>query len=276
MNWPCRCHGIVIAYIDYRRTSLGGSMFRLQLTHVTKHFRGALFETHVIRDVNMIVNPGEFLAVVGRAGSGKTTLFNASAMLDRFTGGEYFIDGKSVNQLPDSVRANLRNRKFGLLFPRPNLIPSLTIRDNIQMPLHYLGIRAADRISRTRRVLHRFGLREVATKFPRELPSLIRQTGAIARAVVANPSLIFADEPTHFLGRLEADLMLTMLADVNRDGIAIVMLTRHAEFAQHAQRFVLLVDGEMEILSEMQNGQLPDHNLVKDFAYVCERLPTHS
>jgi len=215
----------------------------LDMRQVAKVYRTELVETHALRSLDLHVAEGEFVAVTGPSGSGKTTFLNIAGLLETFTGGEYRIDGVEVRGLGDDARSKLRNEKIGFIFQGFNLIPDLNLFDNVDVPLRYRGMGAADRKLRIEESLALVGLGSRMKHFPAELSGGQQQRVAIARALAGSPRLLLADEPTGNLDSQMARSVLELLEDINARGTTIVMVTHDPELAARAHRNVHIVDG---------------------------------
>jgi putative ABC transport system ATP-binding protein len=215
----------------------------LQMQAVTKVYRTELVETHALRALDLHVREGEFVAVTGPSGSGKTTFLNIAGLLETFSSGTYRLDGEDVSTLSDDARSKLRNRKIGFIFQSFNLIPDLNLFDNVDVPLRYRGMSAADRRQRIESALARVGLGSRMKHYPAELSGGQQQRAAIARALAGSPRLLLADEPTGNLDSQMARGVMEMLEEINAEGTTIVMVTHDPELAARAQRNVHIVDG---------------------------------
>jgi len=221
----------------------------LKMTHLSKVYRTEVVETYALRDFNIDVKEGEFVAVTGPSGSGKTTFLTIAGLLETFSGGEYHLDGIEVSNLNDNARSKIRNEKIGFIFQAFNLIPDLNVFDNIEVPLRYRGMKAAERKQRIMDSLERVGLASRAKHYPAELSGGQQQRVAIARALAGSPRLLLADEPTGNLDTQMARSVLELL-DIHRDGATIVMVTHDPELAARAQRNVHIIDGQVVDLAE--------------------------
>jgi putative ABC transport system ATP-binding protein len=210
---------------------------------VTKVYRTELVETHALRSLDLHVREGEFVAVTGPSGSGKTTFLNIAGLLETYTGGVYKLDGEDVSHLSDDARSKLRNRKIGFIFQSFNLIPDLNLFDNVDVPLRYRGMSAAERRVRIEDALGKVGLGSRMKHYPTELSGGQQQRAAIARALAGSPRLLLADEPTGNLDSQMARGVMELLEEINAEGTTIVMVTHDPELAARAQRNVHIVDG---------------------------------
>lgn len=221
----------------------------LLMQTVSKVYRTELVETHALRSLDLHVREGEFVAVTGPSGSGKTTFLNIAGLLETFTSGTYQLDGEDVRNLSDDARSRLRNRKIGFIFQSFNLIPDLNLFDNVDVPLRYRGMSAAERRQRIEDALAKVGLGSRMKHYPTELSGGQQQRAAIARALAGSPRLLLADEPTGNLDSQMARGVMELLEEINAQGTTIVMVTHDPELAARAQRNVHIVDGMATDLS---------------------------
>lgn len=229
----------------------------LEMRQVSKVYRTAMVETHALRSLDLHVREGEFVAVTGPSGSGKTTFLNIAGLLETFNDGDYLLDGENVRGMSDDARSKLRNRKIGFIFQGFNLIPDLNLFDNVDVPLRYRGLSAADRKARIEKALSQVGLASRMRHFPAELSGGQQQRVAIARALAGEPRLLLADEPTGNLDSQMARGVMELLEQINAEGTTIVMVTHDPELAARAQRNVHIVDGVATDLSlEPRHGRL--------------------
>jgi len=213
---------------------------------LTKVFRTVEVETTALRDVTLAIEAGEFVAVTGPSGCGKSTLLNLLGLLDRPTSGSYRFLGEEVARLPERHRVELRRRRIGFVFQSFNLIDELTIRENVGLPLLYQRVAARERRRRVDASLERFDLAARGNHRPGQLSGGQQQRAAVARAVITQPSLILADEPTGNLDSLRGSEVMDALAQLNAEGATIVMVTHAPEYAARAGRIVRLLDGRVE------------------------------
>lgn len=217
----------------------------LTMTALSKVYRTEMVETYALRDFNLQVKQGEFVAVTGPSGSGKTTFLTIAGLLEAHTGGRYELDGVEVSGLGDDARSRIRNEKIGFIFQAFNLIPDLNVLDNIEVPLRYRGMKAAERQRRARQALERVGLAARERHYPAELSGGQQQRVAIARALAGEPRLLLADEPTGNLDSQMARSVMELLEELHRDGATIVMVTHDPQLAARAQRNVHVIDGQV-------------------------------
>lgn len=224
----------------------------LDMQNVTKVFRTQLVETHALRDLNLSVEEGEFVAVTGPSGSGKTTFLNIAGLLEEYDGGRYLLDGQDVTRLNDRERSRLRSEKIGFIFQGFNLIPDLNVFDNVDVPLRYRKLSAAERKERIEEALATVGLSARARHLPAELSGGQQQRVAIARALAGRPRFVLADEPTGNLDSLMARQVMELLEKINEDGVTIIMVTHDAELARRAHRNIHLLDGQVSDLATIE------------------------
>ena len=217
----------------------------LQMEKLQKVYRTEMVETYALRDFNLTVNEGEFVAVTGPSGSGKTTFLTIAGLLEAFSGGSYKLDGIDVSRMGDGERSAVRNRKIGFIFQAFNLIPDLSVLDNIEVPLRYRGCAPAERRKRAADALARVGLSARGRHYPAELSGGQQQRVAIARGLVNEPELLLADEPTGNLDSAMARSVMELLEELHRDGATIVMVTHDPQLAARAQRNVHVIDGQV-------------------------------
>ena len=217
-------------------------------------------EVRAIDGISMKVYKGEFLAIVGQSGSGKSTCMNIIGCLDVPTSGQYFLDGKDVSQMKDDEQAEIRNKKLGFIFQQYNLIPKLNVLQNVELPLLYAGLSDHEQAERALASLDRVGLKDKAKNMPSQLSGGQQQRVSIARALASDPSIILADEPTGALDSRTGKEVLGFLKRLNREGNTIVLITHDNTIAAQAQRVIRIQDGQVTYDGE------PD---IKKFATVA-------
>ncbi len=200
---------------------------------------------HALRDVSLRIDEGEFVAVMGASGSGKSTLMNILGCLDRPTAGIYRLAGEEVDAMEGDALASIRNRRIGFVFQQFNLLPRTSALENVELPLLYAGVKASERRERAWQGLQRVGLAERAGHTPAELSGGQQQRVAIARALVNRPQLILADEPTGALDSQTSLDVMHLLADLNVQGLTVLMVTHEAEVAAWARRRITVKDGRI-------------------------------
>jgi putative ABC transport system ATP-binding protein len=227
----------------------------INITDLTKVYGTGDIAVHALRGVSTVVKEGEFVAIMGPSGSGKSTLMNILGCLDRPTGGTYVLDGEDVSRLSKNELASVRNRKIGFVFQSYNLLPRLTAAKNVMLPLLYNGHEPLpDKAcyERAVAVLESVGLGDRVHHRPNELSGGQQQRVAIARALVNNPSIVLADEPTGNLDTQSSEEIIELLHQLHDQGTTIVMVTHEPGIADHAERVIYLLDGQ--IASDRQNG----------------------
>ena len=217
----------------------------LQMANINKIYRTELIETHALRQLNVSVSRGEFVAVTGSSGSGKTTFLNIAGLLETFEQGEYVLDGEDVSRLDDDARSIYRNQKIGFIFQGFNLIPDLDLFENIDVPLRYRKLPKAERKQRIERALETVGLASRMKHLPAQLSGGQQQRVAIARALAGEPALLLADEPTGNLDSAMAKQIMDLLDQIHADGATIIMVTHDRELANRASRRIELLDGQV-------------------------------
>lgn len=212
---------------------------------ISKVFRTEEVETHALINVSLEVKQGEFVAIMGPSGCGKSTLLNILGLLDRPTDGQYFLDGKDMCALSEKERNVIRRGTLGFIFQSFNLIDELTVEENIELPLLYMKVPADERKRRITDALKRMAIEHRAKHFPSQLSGGQQQRTAIARAVVMQPKVILADEPTGNLDSKNGLEVMGLLRELHRDGTTIVMVTHSARDAAYSDRIVNLFDGSV-------------------------------
>ncbi|HBQ55714.1 MAG TPA: phosphonate ABC transporter ATP-binding protein, partial [Porphyromonadaceae bacterium] len=206
----------------------------IKTENLQKIFRTEEVETWALSEVNIEINEGEFVAIMGPSGCGKTTLLNILGLLDNPTSGQYFLNGTDVSKFTENERTNLRKGIIGFVFQSFNLIEELNVYENIELPLLYMRIPAAERKQRVKEAMNRMAISHREKHFPQQLSGGQQQRVAIARAVVANPKLILADEPTGNLDSKNGAEVMSLLTDLNSEGTTIVMVTHSQHDAGYA------------------------------------------
>jgi putative ABC transport system ATP-binding protein len=215
----------------------------LKMSDVGKVYRTELVETHALRDLNLHVDEGEFVAVTGPSGSGKTTFLNIAGLLESPSSGRYELDGADVSRLNDRQRSRIRNEKVGFIFQSFNLIPDLSLADNVEVPLRYRGWSGVERRKAVGEMLDLVGLGSRQAYLPSQLSGGQQQRVAIARALAGKPRFLLADEPTGNLDSEMAAQVMALLEEINRSGTTIVMVTHDPDLAARADRNIHILDG---------------------------------
>lgn len=217
----------------------------ISLSGIKKVFYTEEVETHALADVNFEIRKGEYIAISGPSGCGKTTLLSILGLLDTASGGQYMLDGESVASLAPADRARVRNRQIGFIFQAFNLIGDLTVFENVELPLTYRNMDAAERKRRVNSALDRVAMSHRAKHYPAQLSGGQQQRVAVARAVAGDPAILLADEPTGNLDSTNGEAVMELLRDLNKNGATICMVTHDNRYAQHADREVNLFDGRV-------------------------------
>ena len=217
----------------------------LSMSRIRKVYRTQLVETYALDEITLEVDAGEFVAVMGRSGSGKTTFLNVAGLLDTFDAGTYLLDGEDVSRLSDRAMSRIRNEKIGFIFQSFNLIPDLDVFDNVDVPLRYRRLPAKERKARVERAVEMVGLSSRLRHLPAQLSGGQQQRVAIARVLAGDPKLILADEPTGNLDSLMAREIMDLLDRINAEGTTIVMVTHSPECAVRSQRQIHVLDGRV-------------------------------
>ena len=215
----------------------------IRLEGVCKTFVVEDVHTHALRDVNLEVERGEFVAVNGPSGSGKSTLLSICGLLDAPSAGTYVLNGHDASRLNARARATVRNREVGFIFQSFNLIGDLTVFENIELPLTYLGLPTAERRDRVEAVLERVNMSSRANQMPSQLSGGGQQRVAVARAIAGEPQIILADEPTGNLNSTQAETVISMLTELHASGSTILLVTHDPRWQGMVQRSVELFDG---------------------------------
>ncbi len=215
----------------------------IRLEAVTKVYRTGSLEVAALRGVSLTIGQGEYVSVMGPSGSGKSTLMHILGCLDVPTGGRYWLSGEDVSGMDEAALAQVRNRHIGFVFQQFNLLPTMTAWRNVELPLVYAGLARAERKARALEALERVGLGDRVHHRPGELSGGQQQRVAVARALVSEPSLILADEPTGALDSTSAADVMGLLADLHRAGRTLVVITHDPEVAAAASRIVRIRDG---------------------------------
>ena len=217
----------------------------IEIKNVGKVFRTDSVQTLALNNVSLRVADGEFVAVMGPSGCGKSTLLNILGLLDNPTTGEYFLDGKEVAHLKESQRTEYRKVRIGFVFQSFNLIEGMNIRDNIMLPLNSMGLSKEEKDRRVEEVMRRMGISHRSRHLPSQLSGGQQQRAAIARAIVAKPGLILADEPTGNLDSKNGAEVIELLSELHREGSTIIMVTHSQKDAAAADYIINLFDGQI-------------------------------
>ena len=217
----------------------------IRLDQVSKLYQMGDVQVHALRAVDFSLDRGEMLAVMGSSGSGKSTLLNVVGALDRPTSGKYFLDGEPVQDLSETALAELRNRKLGFVFQSFNLLPRDTALENVELPMIYAGISPSKRRERAMRALDRVGLADRVHHLPNQLSGGQQQRVSIARAIVNEPLLLLADEPTGALDSSTSAQVMQLFGELHQQGMTVVLVTHDPGIAEYAKRIVSFRDGQI-------------------------------
>ena len=217
----------------------------IRLDGVKKVFFTDEVETHALAGIHLEIAQGEYVAIAGPSGCGKSTLLAILGLLDTPTEGTYLLNGNQVANLSLSERARVRNREIGFIFQSFNLIGDLTVIENVELPLTYRGMKAAERRTRAQEALERVGMGHRAKHLPSQLSGGQQQRVAVARAVAGKPLILLADEPTGNLDSKSGEAVMELLRELHRDGATLCMVTHDQRYARHADRTIHLFDGRI-------------------------------
>jgi putative ABC transport system ATP-binding protein len=217
----------------------------IKTVNLSKIFRTDEVETTALHEVSFEIRPGEFVAIMGPSGCGKSTLLNILGLLDNPTRGEYHFNGTEVSKFSERQRARMRKENIGFVFQNFNLIDELTVFENVELPLIYLGLSASERRKRVEEALEHMQITHRKKHFPLQLSGGQQQRVAVARAVVSNPKLILADEPTGNLDSANGEEVMNLLERLNQQGTTLIIVTHSQRDAEYAQRIIRLFDGQI-------------------------------
>jgi putative ABC transport system ATP-binding protein len=217
----------------------------IKLDGLKKVFFTDEVETHALAGIHLEIARGEYVAIAGPSGCGKSTLLSILGLLDTPTEGRYWLNGRPVEQLSLSERARTRNREIGFIFQSFNLIGDLTVFENVELPLTYRGMKASERKQRVNAALERVGMAHRAKHLPSQLSGGQQQRVAVARAVVGEPLILLADEPTGNLDSKNGEMVMDLMRELHRSGATICMVTHDPRYAAHADRSIHLFDGRV-------------------------------
>lgn len=225
----------------------------IQLEEVDKAYQMGSMTIPVLKGINLIINEGEYVAIMGPSGSGKSTLMNLIGCLDRPTSGHYYLNGEDVSKADERKLAALRNRQIGFVFQQFQLLPRMTAQKNVELPLVYAGVSQKERTKRAIEALEKVGLGDRKDHRPTELSGGQQQRVAIARALINNPSIILADEPTGALDTSSGQRIMDIFDQLHQEGRTVVLITHDPEIAARAHRQILLRDGQ--IVEDQNQGK---------------------
>ncbi len=223
-----------------------------------KQYETALGPFPVLKEVNLRMDPGDYIAIMGPSGSGKSTFMNILGCLDQPSSGDYILNGQHVATMDKSALAKVRNRTIGFVFQGFNLLSRTSLLDNVALPLVYAGVDKPTRHARAKRLLERVGLGQYLRSLPNQISGGQQQRVAIARALVNEPRLILADEPTGNLDSKTSQEIMALFDELNQEGISIVLVTHETDIAEHAKRQIHFLDGS--IVSDTANKKPVEEN----------------
>jgi putative ABC transport system ATP-binding protein len=218
----------------------------IEIKNITKLYEMGEEKLYALRSVDLAIEKNEYVAIMGPSGSGKSTLMNIIGCLDTPTSGDYILNGKDVHEMDDDELAEIRNKEIGFVFQTFNLLPRSNALHNVELPLVYSGLSRTERLKRAEEALVNVGLSDRMTHKPNELSGGQRQRVAVARALINNPSLILADEPTGNLDTKTGEEIMALIKELNNKGNTIIIVTHEEDIAKHAKRIVKIRDGMIE------------------------------
>ena len=212
---------------------------------ICKDYRMGDEIAHILKSIDLTVEKGDYLSILGPSGSGKSTLMNIIGCLDSATSGKYILNGRSIEDLTEAEKAEIRSKDIGFIFQSSQLLASLTALKNVELPLIYAGVRASERKARAEAMLERVGLADRMQHRPNQLSGGQQQRVAVARAMVGNPAILLADEPTGALDQKTGRQIMELFGEINQEGRTIIMITHDVNIASYAHRIVRIIDGEL-------------------------------
>lgn len=218
----------------------------IEINKITKLYEMGDEKLYALRGVDLVIEKNEYVAIMGPSGSGKSTLMNIIGCLDTPTSGDYILNGKDVHEMDDDELAEIRNREIGFVFQTFNLLPRSNALHNVELPLVYSGLSRSERLQRAEEALANVGLSDRMNHKPNELSGGQRQRVAVARALINNPSIILADEPTGNLDTKTGEEIMGLIKELNDKGNTIIIVTHEEDVAKHANRIVKIRDGMIE------------------------------
>ena len=233
-------------------------MSLLEMNSICKSYRNIDFETKVLKDITLHINEGDYISIIGPSGSGKSTLMAIAGCLSKPTSGEYILDGEEVDKLSDRKLSRVRNEKIGFVFQAFHLLPGVTALDNVTLPLVYSRNSPSDIKERAREVLAKVGLEHRLHHTPGQLSGGEQQRVTIARSLINNPPIIFADEPTGNLDSKNGIETMKTFDKLVKEGKTIVLITHDSEVAEHADRIISILDGEIASDTKRQPSNLSE------------------
>lgn len=244
----------------------------LKLKNLKKRFGVGDAEHFALDGVDLSIKKGEFIIIMGPSGCGKTTLLNIIGLLDRATTGDYILDGRNVARMSRRQHSNIRSNKIGFIFQNFNLIPRLTVVENVALPLLYKGVGKTRRLEAASKILKQFHLNEREYYMPWQLSGGQTQRVAIARALVNEPSIILADEPTGNLDSKSSHIIMEELAEVHKKGNTIIMVTHNPELMAYATRIITMIDGKIDTDTKNKRRISTEENTLDKIEEMTEKL----
>lgn len=217
----------------------------LEVTDLIKIYKTGDVEFTALKKISLKIEKGEFTAIMGASGSGKSTLMNILGCLDKMNSGKYILNGQDISSLSDNELAYIRNKEIGFVFQSFNLIPRISLLENVQLPMMYAGVPAKERKQKALYALEKVGLSDRVHHMPNEISGGQKQRAAIARSIVNSPAVLMADEPTGNLDSKSSEDIMRIFQDLNNEGSTIIMVTHEPEIADHTNRIVRFKDGEI-------------------------------
>lgn len=251
-------------------------MALIEFENIYKIYQMGDEEVRAVDGVSLKIDKGEFVAIVGQSGSGKSTMMNIIGCLDVPTSGRYFLNGQDVSSLRDDELAAIRNRMLGFIFQQYNLIPKLSVLENVELPLMYAGLRESEQKKRAMKALERVGLTDKCKNLPSQLSGGQQQRVSIARALAGDPSVILADEPTGALDSRTGKEVMDFLKQLNEEGNTIVLITHDNSLAEQAKRIVRVQDGKLIYDSEPGKSNVLSDGSVNATVQKDEKLDEYS
>lgn len=229
----------------------------IRIGDLKKSYQMGTFEVQALKGLNLEVPKSDYLAIMGPSGSGKSTLMHILGCLDRPSSGFYELNGRQVQSLSDDELSHTRNREIGFVFQSFNLLPIMTVQQNVELPMIYAGMTTAERRERAKKIIAAVGLEDRTGHLPNELSGGQRQRVAIARALVNNPSILLADEPTGNLDSKTGEEIMALFAELSAEGKTIIVVTHERDIAEHAKRIVHIKDGVVHQIEELAPAGAP-------------------
>lgn len=223
----------------------------IKLENINKVYRNGDIAVHALKNINLHIKEGEFTAIMGQSGSGKSTMMNILGCLDLLSSGAFYLDGVAIDTLNDNELAEIRNKKIGFIFQSFNLLPKLSAIENVELPMAYGRVNPKERRIKALEALRKVGLEDRKDHKPNELSGGQRQRVAIARAIASNPAILLADEPTGNLDSKSEEEIMGIFKSLNKEGVTIVVVTHEPNIGKECKRRVIFKDGE--IISDIHN-----------------------